>query len=500
MRTSRKASRPFWKKQNAEDESHMTTLPQPIITNPLRAPSGARPDLCPHIVGTASPAAACKVLILDGNTRSALAATRSLGQRGLAVVVGDSTKPTLAGSSRHCMETITYPDPRLNPEAFVSTIRKQCGERGVALILPMTDVTVSVLLKHRRELQPLLMPFPDFSTFDQVTDKWKLVKLAQQLRIPAPKTEFVEDIRALPAILRKISFPAVLKPLRSMTYTAGRWSPSSVKYASTAADLERTVAQDKWFSRHPFLIQEYITGQSCGIFALYNRGKAVLFFSHRRLRENPPSGGVSVLCESTTLNAAAAAMAKTLLDSVGWHGVAMVEFKISPEGIPCLIEVNGRFWGSLQLAIDAGVDFPWLVYQLAVGAKLDDIAAYTVGTRSRWLLGDLAALFKALFCDNGFPHLKRRQRLELLLDFVKPSKVARGDVNRCDDLRPFLLELGRTIAGVVRRLAADVHAHLFTGGRQQRIGETIHHQPKSAIREPIAVLEAATHASSRNKR
>src|SRR2546430_8599658 len=78
-----------------------------------------------------------------------------------------------------------------------------------------------------------------------------------------------------------------------------------------------------------------------------------------------------------------------ILDHVGWHGAAMVEFKVRADGRPYLMEINPRFWGSLQLAIDAGVDFPWLAYQLAAGLTPDSVEGYRIGVRNRWLLGDL---------------------------------------------------------------------------------------------------------------
>ena len=86
--------------------------------------------------------------------------------------------------------------------------------------------------------------------------------------------------------------------------------------------------------------------------------RPVAFFAHKRLRERPPWGGVSVLSESAEPDPRLKALARQLLDDACWHGVAMVEFKVAPDGTPYLMEINTRFWGSLQLAIDAGVDFP----------------------------------------------------------------------------------------------------------------------------------------------
>ena len=115
------------------------------------------------------------------------------------------------------------------------------------------------------------------------------------------------------------------------------------------------------------MIQELVEGQGKGIFALYNHGKAVAFFAHHRLREKPPQGGDSVFSESVKCDPELLRYAKTLLDKAGWHGVAMAEFKGNDGDIPYLMEVNTGFWGSLQLAVDCGVDFPWTLYQIANG-------------------------------------------------------------------------------------------------------------------------------------
>lgn len=393
------------------------------------------------------------VLILDGDTRSALAATRSLGRRGIRVIVADKTRRTLAGASHYCAETIAYPDPAQLPDKFISFVRKECLERGVGVVLPMAEMSTTVILQHRSQLEPLIVPFPEFETFDQLSDKAKLVKLAQELGIRVPNTEFVDDVSSLEQILGKLTFPVVVKPRRSILRGASGWKHASVRHANSVQEVRHIVAQHECFCRYPFLIQEYVRGESRGIFALYSHGRSVQFFSHRRLRENPPTGGVSVLCESAELHPEALSMAKTLLDSVAWHGVAMVEFKISPDGTPYLIEVNGRFWGSLQLSIDSGVDFPWLVHQLATGKGLDAVAEYSAGVRSRWLLGDLAALVKALLGETNPACWIGPRKLDLLIQFLDIFDGSRGDVNRWTDFKPFLLECGQAFKAMIDRFS-----------------------------------------------
>jgi predicted ATP-grasp superfamily ATP-dependent carboligase len=290
------------------------------------------------------------------------------------------------------------------------------------------------------------LPFVEFPAFEAMTDKWSLLKLAQQLNITIPHTHYIADARSLERAYPTLNFPVVLKPYRSMIWTKDHCTATSVKYAESVRELQKTVAQYEYFERNPFLLQEYVRGQAHGIFALYNQGQPVASFAHRRLRENPPSGGVGVLCESVEKNPEAWRMARTILDYMAWHGVAMVEFKVTADGKPYLMEVNGRFWGSLQLAIDAGVDFPWLLYQLATGRALDPSNGYATGVRSRWLLGDLARLYKMLAGNELPPGLQPAGRIRSILQFLDFFDTSTHcEENRWHDIRPFFSQLARKL-------------------------------------------------------
>ena len=382
-----------------------------------------------------------KVLILDGNQRSALAATRSLGSKGIPVIVADERVPNLSSSSKYCVESFSYPPPNTSPDDFVNVIIRQCKERRIEILFPMTEITTELILKHRESLRPAKLPFADFTAFNELTDKWKLHRRATRLGIPYPKTWFIKPDDDLSSIKDEITFPVVLKPYRSRIFHHGKLLPATVDYASSWNDLVQLRDQFP-FLEHKFLLQEKVKGAGKGIFALYNSGRAVTFFAHKRIREKPPSGGVSVLRESVPVDPLLCDLSRRLLDSVNWHGVAMVEFKVSVDGIPYLMEVNARFWGSLQLAIDAGVDFPYLLYLLACNEKLEEGREYKVGIRTRWLLGDLDHFylrFKKESCasDWGFKNF-----VGYLIDFFRSfNKKTHLEICKITDLKPFLYEI-----------------------------------------------------------
>jgi predicted ATP-grasp superfamily ATP-dependent carboligase len=400
-----------------------------------------------------------RVLVTDGNQRSTLAITRSLGRRGISVLVGEATRRSLASSSRYSSGHVAYPSPYQCPDEFYHFLTEFLRKARIDALVPITDVTTHIVAAHREELERhARLVVPDFQSFDFVTNKWALLKYAQAKSIPVPETHFVQDPAAVPAVLSSLRYPVVVKPARSWTRTEHGWVSSRVSYVGSESTLLR-LYREKEYLRYPSLIQNHINGSGLGVFVLFNRGIPVTFFSHRRLRELPPSGGVSVLRESIPVDPVLKEHAVRLLQPLVWHGVAMIEYRL--DGVtrePVLMEVNGRFWGSLQLAIDAGVDFPFLVYQMATGAEVEAPSRYTAGVKTRWLMGDLMHTLhrvlgneEDLHLPPGFP--SRGETLASFLKFREPGLRYEDPIR--DDLRPFLFELSEQLSRFFGRKTSD---------------------------------------------
>jgi predicted ATP-grasp superfamily ATP-dependent carboligase len=233
---------------------------------------------------------------------------------------------------------------------------------------------------------------PANSGYDRLSDKASLLELAAQNSVPAPVGHVVESVPAALDAARRIGYPIIVKPARSKVLLDGRVVATGVGLSRNPEDLTRLLETSPWFPRLPTIIQQYVHGYGAGVFCLFDRDRSLAWFAHRRLREKPPSGGVSVLCESVPVDPTLRHHAETLLRSAAYRGVAMVEFRIGGDGRPYLMEINARFWGSIQLAIDCGVDFPWLYYLLMQGQPVPVVTDFTVGRRLRWLLGDLDSL------------------------------------------------------------------------------------------------------------
>lgn len=395
------------------------------------------------------------VLITDGNERSTLAVTRALGRAGVSVTVASSNLRSLAGSSRYCSERLCYPSPMQAPQDFQAWLVDTIANRKYEVLIAMTDVTTFLVAQIREALAPYVrLTLPSEHEILLAQDKGYMLALGKRLGVACPETYMLEDDERLEDVASKVSYPVVIKPRFSWTLRQGQWVPGKVEYAHSAEEL--IAKYEKSHAKIPRpLIQEKIDGEGKGVFLLLWNGELKAAFCHRRLREKPPWGGVSVYRDSIPLDQEMLKKSLTLLQAIGWQGPAMVEYKVdSRDGQAKLMEVNGRFWGSLQLGVDAGINFPLILYRLALGEDVPVQLDYKVGVKSRWLLGDLDQLLIQLTHsrrENGFSRATT-SKLQAGLDFMKFwEKDLHYEVFRFEDPGPGWYEWKSYVRETTRR-------------------------------------------------
>ncbi len=384
-------------------------------------------------------------LVLDGDERSALAVTRSLGRHDVHVTVAAPGPHSLAGASRHAARRLVLPAALSDPDALAAALVAEAAREPEQVWFPLSDASLSVVDGVRARLGTVRLPVSSGESLALAWDKGRLLAAAAAAGVEVPRTWMPENADEVRALAAELPYPVVLKPRRSRLRTANGFVTGEVAYVHAASDLLPAYAA--LAARMPApLIQERVPGYGMGVFLLADRGRVLARFAHRRIREKPPSGGVSVLRESIAVAPALAAAADRLLAALEWHGVCMIEFKVDArDGVPRLMEINPRFWGSLALAIDAGVDFPWLLYQLATGSAPAPVTSYRLGIRSRWELGDLDHLLIRLRARDprdlppGAP-----SRARTLVDFLNPL-AGRPEVFWPSDPGPAWHELGRYV-------------------------------------------------------
>jgi len=383
------------------------------------------------------------ILVTDGEQRATLAVVRSLGAAGHVVHVTASGTHSLAAASRFARAEHLVPDALAEPERFGDVIREIVASNGIDTIIPMTEPALLAILPQRERFDGVLIPFADADTFRGISDKQAVLAAASRAGIAVPAQDVIVDARDVPSVdISSLRYPLVVKPARSVSTGSDDRLKLSVQHAASEQEL-RGILDAMDARAYPLLLQQRIVGPGIGVFVLVWDGKLVAQFAHRRIREKPPAGGISVYRESVAVDEELLRMSLALLAEFEWRGVAMVEYKVDEStGQPYLMEINGRFWGSLQLAIDSGVDFPILLMAAATGQEVEPVSRFRTGVRSRWFWGDVDHLLTRL----------RRSDAELSLPTGTPSRwsamkafLARhpGDVSeirRRGDMRPFLRE------------------------------------------------------------
>ncbi|MEK6790158.1 MAG: ATP-grasp domain-containing protein [Deltaproteobacteria bacterium] len=358
-----------------------------------------------------------KVLVLDGMWNKTLAAVRSLGRAGLTVTVGEHTRFATALFSRYCARAIVYPSPLTRPDDFLDWLLREVRANQYDMCLPTEFSTQDIILKNRKAVeQYTALPFGDAALIANVHDKAWLLKHASANGFRSPKTFFTDKLLTTPP--DGFVLPLVIKPRESS-------GSRGLRYVNTPDEFE--AAFKEVHSRYPCpLIQEYIPSAGAyGVGALFNlQSQPRAAFVYKRLREYPVSGGPSTLRESVK-NDELRDIALRLLESLGWKGLAMVEFRVDRrDGRPKLMEINPRLWGSLHLAIISGMDFPHMLYRMSVDGDVAAQDDYTPGIRCRWLIpGDILHLFSNLIRLKGSPGFFRSNHGDDLLSASDPLPV-----------------------------------------------------------------------------
>ncbi len=346
--------------------------------------------------------------------------------------------------SRYVSGWFLHPSPLADRRGFVQAIEEQGRKAGKVVLFAFADATLIPLVEDSDVLERhgiCVLP-KDRNDFDIAFDKARTLGLAQRLGLAIPKTYFGIAERDFPSILPGLAYPVVLKPRRSVNWIGNSGSQGSAVFAFSAAEVERHWTALVSRTGEAPLLQEYIRGEEIGVEFLCESGRVLAASAHRRLRTLPPSGGAAAVKETIPLSYRSIGnLAIRLVSALNWSGPVMVEFKASGEGgPPRLMEINGRFWGSLPLAIAAGTDFPHLYYRLASGEHFCPSLDYRKGVVSRHYVDDLKHLLWVLFKRDRMRSIAFPKRLETLKGFLM-GKACAYDVFDPGDLKPPAMEI-----------------------------------------------------------
>lgn len=353
-----------------------------------------------------------KILILDANSSAGLESLQSLGRAGSVVHVASTSPDCLAFQSRYPAARLAQPSV---PGDLLPWLTARDADEHYNLILPSTEKSLLVFASADcPQALRVKAVLPSSEALLLATNKESVWQLAQRFGIPVPQSIIASAV-SIPRL--PFNFPVAVKPIHSKQVAGSRILDQRVAYARDEGVLREILAASPSSS---FQVQKLVRGRGVGIELLFVNGNPVRHFAHERVHELPLTGGGSSYRRSIAAPAELLAHSIALLKALGWHGVAMVEWKVDPQAGAALIEINPRLWGSLALAIDAGVDFPRDLLSVALGQTLPLQKPFRLNYYTRDLIRDLDWQITNFRANHADPQLLTRPRLASLLELLRP--------------------------------------------------------------------------------
>jgi predicted ATP-grasp superfamily ATP-dependent carboligase len=272
-------------------------------------------------------------------------------------------------------------------EIVGGTLAHILQQRNFDLIIPIGGASARLVAETCPE-RAVIAPI---DKLDMCLNKSNVMALADRLDVPHPRSWVVHSIEEVDGLPEE--FPVVVKAASELAFKGVFYAHSTSERRSLARKL---IAQLPVDDKHGLLLQEYVSGTGRGYFTVFDTGRPVTAFMHERLREFPPTGGASTAARAI-YDERLKDYSETLLRALDWHGPAMVEFKYDAEQDQYnLIEINPKFWGSLELGLSAGINFGEIVVRLFRGDHLEYTNQYDRNAIFVWPLdGDFATIIRS---------------------------------------------------------------------------------------------------------
>lgn len=398
-----------------------------------------------------SPDGPATVVLAGSESRTSIAAARSLERAGVPFVVVSDDRGLVA-ASRRVRRHVVAPDPLSDLDAYASLIAELVDRTGAGVVVPLHDDALHVCSTRRAELAAAgaTVAAAPPAAVDNVLDKRANLATAVALGIPTP-LHFEIDDDGLVAGTVVPQFPLVVK--RSSVRPSSNGVPAPFKWhiARDREELRVLLAQCANGPSAP-LVEELLQGEIVGVYCFACRGQVVAMASSRALQR---AGGQNVLREVVAVDAELAGYAAALLAKLRWEGPASLTFFVTADRGVRYLETNGRLWGVVEGLVHAGWDFPrWTVEYFRDG-RVPRPGPISLGSKTVWRLGALHGL-AAVAVGNAW--LTDRQSVSGLRALAEYAATFRpgihSDVFRLDDPLPELVEHWRWLEPAARRLGS----------------------------------------------
>jgi predicted ATP-grasp superfamily ATP-dependent carboligase len=298
-----------------------------------------------------------KVMLTNGDFFKSLIVLRGLCKyHDVEAFVGAESRLAPAFFSRYCKHRVVLPNALENPDFFLKLLSKYVKDNKIDFLIPINPYEIEIILKNRAMFDNVNIPFVDYELFKEVNDKWKFNLICKKLGIDTPITLKVDSVACVKNAEKLLTYPMVLKQRVSAGSEGVRIIYKDLEKEYTV--MVQNAKQNAVIDALP-LIQEYISGENYGAGALCEKGEVKSIFVYKSLRESKINYGTST-ARISIYDKLIEDKVKLILEQLKWHGVA--HFDIIKKGDKYyFIEMNPRFWLSINLTIKSGLNYPYLL-------------------------------------------------------------------------------------------------------------------------------------------
>jgi predicted ATP-grasp superfamily ATP-dependent carboligase len=314
-----------------------------------------------------------KALITDATYLHSLAIARYLAKKNIDVfVLGEKKSFNITKYSRYCKKYFNGPNPKKHEKLYINSVLNILIQEKINIFIPVSHIATEIASKYKKKINKISKTeVADHNKIEIALNKKSTYELAEKIGVPCPKTFYPKSVEEIEKISQKINYPSVIKWLLEV-------GGNIVVMARNKQELikkYREICQK--YNPPPNLlpmIQEFIPSLKNELYCfsvIYQKSKCKKMFMQKQIRNTPVNGGACSFAKSCYIPEIKNYSIK-LLNNLNWHGVALIEFKLDKrDNLFKLMEINPKFWASTDMALKAGVNFPYLLCQMAQGKTLE---------------------------------------------------------------------------------------------------------------------------------
>ena len=303
------------------------------------------------------------VLIPDGNSTWALSVINCLAEQSdIHLFVLSNKKRTATKFSRYTYYYKFY--PKADDTSWVNIINKEIQDNNIDIVVPVAEEEIGFFIKNIKLIssKAKVISLPNWTSFDIAINKRKLGDFSVENNIPYPNSLFIKDLDSLVNNNDVVNFPVLLKPLKQ------KGGDGIIKFNSKV-NLQSYISENP--SEEGYFIQEYINGYDIDCSVLCLNGEILTHTIQKGYLPGhspyAPHLGVTFVENDDVFR-----IVKHLMKTLNWSGVAHIDLRFDNKTKTYyVLEINARFWGSVEASKFAGVNFPLLVCELAKNNNIE---------------------------------------------------------------------------------------------------------------------------------